>query len=186
MASQTQLINLWVESTNLNNGSNEKRHITVPLSSPANTAKNALTLLTLSLLPQFKFNSKPKVNPNIQHINPDIYLEDDVHLGLDKLWIYTRELSQTELKKAQHKCKTIICIGSSEQTELTNNCDLQFSTQLINDLASNIHKKLNWNILLDDESIAITDGEKYLAGYCLVGKRFILLNETNPKFGLTA
>ena len=185
MASQTQLINLWVETTNLNNGTSEKRHITVPIATPTYSKKNVLTLLTLCLLPQFKFNSKPKVNPNIQHINPDIYIQDDVHLGIDRLWIYTRSLSASELKKAQHKCQKLLCIGSSETSELINNHDLQFNSALIEQLSSNIQKKLNWNILIDEESIAITDSEHYLSGNFIAGPKFKKLNSNQYHFDLT-
>ena len=185
MSSNIQIINLWVEYTNLNHTNSVKHHITVPLAYPINSTNNALTLLALCLLPDVSFNGKPKVNPHVTNITPDIVIPDTLRFSLDTLWVITRELTDKQLKKAKHKCESLIYVGA-EQPQVTGQAyDIAFDNQFIQQVKDCLTVKLDWNILIDEQIITVTDKTNYIEGRCVFSQRFSKLATQKQKLDLT-
>lgn len=185
MGSHIQIINLWVEYTNLNYTNSVKHHITVPLTCPINSSSNALTLLALCLLPDISFNGKPKVNPHVTNITPDIVIPDTLRFCLDRLWVITRELTDKQLRKAKHKCESLIYVGIGQPQGDNQSFDIAFNDQFIEQVKGGITAKLDWNILIDEQTITVTDKTNYIEGKCVFSQRFSKLATHKQKLDLT-
>ena len=164
MSAKGQLINMWVDVTDLTNKSQHKLHLTVPVCLPLEIKQNVLSLLTLALLPPELLQQKPKFAIDRPAHVPIIRIEENLVTDSDKLWIYCQPVDDKIKNKAKHKCQNLLCchlVDNKAQVQTGFN----FERQLVEQLTAAVKKTVHWHILIEGEHISISTEQDYFEGY---------------------
>lgn len=176
MSSHKTLINFKYDVTVLNYGICWCHRVSVPLVEAKDMEqRNYLTLLTRALISN---DVDIKVQHQITHITPDLRVESSYNPQLDDAWIYTRELSDSQLKKSTHKSQKTILVGQTESkyAEQVIVCE-ELKQQLML-----LDPRLHWSIVVDDTDITVTDGIQFISGQIIGLEHLFRVTEKHSRW----